>query len=107
MISQPVRLGILGAGAVVESYHLPVLRHLKDIKIQWISDQNLDRASKLAETFGIPHAAKSIEDCPNVDMVLVAIPVGVRHIYLETIFARRWHAFCEKPFASTLTEHQW
>jgi predicted dehydrogenase len=40
-----------------------------------------------------------------VDVVLVAIPVGLRERVMPTIFARHWHAFCEKPYAITLAEH--
>jgi predicted dehydrogenase len=104
---QPVRLGIVGAGYVVESYHLPVLRSLRQVDLRWICDQDAGRARRLAAAAGIPRAAGAVEECSDVDMVLVAIPVGARRGVMEKVLARGWHAFCEKPFAPTLADHEW
>jgi predicted dehydrogenase len=102
-----VRVGLLGAGNVVEAYHLPVLRDFPGVEIAWVYDKNLTRARELAGAAGIRQAADSLENVPDVDAVLVAIPVGGRRAALETVIARGWHAFCEKPFAPTLADHQW
>jgi len=103
----PVRVGLLGAGNVVESLHLPVLCGLNGVTITWICDKDTARARALASTYEIPHAVESLDDCFDVDIVLVAIPVGARRSALDKILARGWHAFCEKPFAPTLRDHEW
>ena len=102
-----VRVGLLGAGNVVESIHLPVLASLDGVTVAWVCDTDTARARALASTYSLPRAFGSLDDCPDVDVVLVAIPVGARRGALETILARGWHAFCEKPFAPTLEDHEW
>lgn len=103
----PVRVGLLGAGNVVESLHLPVLCSLNGVTIAWVCDKDTARARALASTYEIPRAVESLDDCVDVDVVLVAIPVGARRSALEKILARGWHAFCEKPFAPTRRDHEW
>src|SRR5438309_1227392 len=100
------RLGLIGAGSVVETYHLPVLRGLPDVKIRWVCDRDLGRAESLARTFGIPHTYESVEKCPDVDVVLIGIPVAARRSVLDVVASRSWHALCEKPFAPTLADHE-
>jgi predicted dehydrogenase len=102
-----VRVGLLGAGNVVESLHLPILSSLDEVRIAWVCDKDRARARALASTHGIPHVFGSLDECFDVDVVLVAIPVGARRAALERILARGWHAFCEKPFAPTLGDHEW
>ncbi len=102
-----IKIGILGAGIVTELYHLPVLRNMPNIEISWLCDKLEDRAQGLAKTHSIPRVYGDIKECTEVDMVLVAIPVGNRREPLEYIFRRGWHAFCEKPFATTCEEHDW
>lgn len=105
MTSNTIRIGILGAGGVAEACHLPVLSQMPDVKVAWLCDQYKGRAEKLAREWGIAGAFDDLAACPDVDAVLVAIPVGHRRDALETVFRRGWHAFVEKPFATTTDEH--
>jgi predicted dehydrogenase len=100
-----LRIGIVGAGGVVETLHLPVLQTLLDVRIDWICDSSESRAKALATRFKIPHAATSVTECAPVQAVLVAIPVGYRQQVLEYALAQGWHALCEKPFAASLRQH--
>lgn len=100
-----IRIGILGAGGVSRALHLPVLVNIPDVDITWICDKDEQRARKLGKLFKIPAIFSHIEECSDVDIVLVAIPVGYRNEVMHQIFVRGWHAFCEKPFAVTVAEH--
>jgi predicted dehydrogenase len=100
-----VRIGILGAGSVVELYHLPVLRNFPGASIRWICDRDEARARRLRRVCRGARVYTRIDECPDVDVVLVAIPVGYRRDPLRHIFRSGWHALCEKPFAVTLAEH--
>src|SRR5947207_14635962 len=90
----PVRLGLVGAGYVVESFHLPALSGPGRFKIEWICDKDLRRAETVAAMARIPRAVATLATAPDVDCVLVAVPVGARRPGLETVFTRGWHAFC-------------
>jgi predicted dehydrogenase len=99
-----MRIGILGAGGVAKDLHLPALASMPGIDIRWICDKDAQRARHLAKLCSIPTVYSSIEQCSDVDIVLIAIPVGYRASVMETVIERGWHVFCEKPFALTLSE---
>jgi predicted dehydrogenase len=103
-ISSGVKIGVLGAGGVVKNLHLPALVNTPDIQVVWLCDKNGERARQLAKLFSIADTYTAIEECTDVDVVLVAIPVGSRHHVMPTIYSRGWHAFCEKPLARNLAE---
>jgi predicted dehydrogenase len=100
-----LRIGIIGAGAVSSGSHLPVLVNMPDVTIEWICDQSLPRARTVARSYRIPRAFADLSRCPEVDVVLVATPVGSRNEVIPQVLSRGWHAFCEKPFALTLADH--
>jgi predicted dehydrogenase len=50
----PIRLGLIGAGTVVASYHLPVLQTVAGLSLEWIVDPSLSRATELAKAYRDP-----------------------------------------------------
>jgi predicted dehydrogenase len=100
-----LRVGIVGAGTVSSGSHLPVLVGMGDVSVEWICDTSLEKARRVARSYKIAKAYAHISECPEVDVVLVATPVGFRAEVVPEILSRGWHAFCEKPFAATLAEH--
>ena len=99
-------IGLIGAGSVVENYHLPVLSQMPGVSVRWVVDKDLARAKSIAKLFGIPLAAQSIADCEDVDVVLIATPVATRRELVAAACHRGWHALCEKPFAATAEDHR-
>lgn len=102
---RPLSLGIIGAGAVVRNYHLPALAGMDELRICWVCDLDEDRAHSIARAAGVRQVYSSLEAAPDVDLVLVAVPVGARRDVVATLVARGWHALCEKPFAASSTDH--
>lgn len=100
-----IKVGIVGAGHVAEGQHLPVLAGMPDVKLMWICDVDRKRASTLARLHQIAEVQQEIANCSDVDIALVAIPVGYRQAVMDQILDRRWHAFVEKPFAISCAEH--
>jgi predicted dehydrogenase len=105
MTSNAIRIGILGAGGVAEALHLPILTQMPGVEVAWLCDQYRERAVKLGREWGIRATYDDLRSCPDVDAVLIAIPVGRRHDALSLAFERGWHAFVEKPFATSTEEH--
>jgi predicted dehydrogenase len=100
------RIGIVGAGMVTSGSHLPVLVNMPEVTVAWVCDRAVAAATAVAKTYDIPGAFADLRECPDVDAVLVATPVGSRNAVVPAVLARGWHAFCEKPFALTLADHQ-
>jgi predicted dehydrogenase len=100
-----IKVGVIGAGWVAQSWHLPVLAAMPQVEVKWICDVDRARAEKTARAFGVRETRQDAAHCPDVDIALVAIPLGFRKPVLTTVFSRKWHAFVEKPFAATSADH--
>jgi predicted dehydrogenase len=99
-------VGIIGAGEITRKSHLPVLLNMEDVRIAWVYDRRPEQAQSLALAYGvraIPTVSSS--DMQACDAVLLAIPVNARAEYLDALAASGTAVLCEKPFATSLVEH--
>lgn len=99
---RPLSVGIVGAGRITVGGHLPALQTLADTRLTWISDAHAGRGGQLARAAGIPFVAPGEE--PDVDIVLLAIPVPGRETYLDRHRGGSTALFVEKPFANSADE---
>jgi predicted dehydrogenase len=100
-----LNIGIIGCGKVVEQCHLPVLVSVPGTVIRWFCDSSRAKANRLVRTWNLGRAFEQVEECSDVDVVLIATPVGSRSEVLAKTTERGWHALCEKPFAPSASEH--
>ena len=102
-----VRIGIIGAGNIVESIHVPILKTITSVRIDWIYDLNAKRASLLSKMYSLPVTKEvNIEAAiQQVDLILIAIPYGARSRYLEICIKYQKGVYVEKPLAKTVSEH--
>lgn len=103
-IKKKIRLGIIGAGEIVRTIHLPVLKQIQSIEIVWIMDINKKRAIQIAQSFGIKNVYSDYSFTHEVDAVLIAVPVGVRSKVWEVVFEKKWNVLCEKPITRGVKE---
>jgi predicted dehydrogenase len=108
MLSHPVTLGIIGAGHVVKANHLPVLKAMPQIAVSWITDKDLARAQRIGKSYDVPVRDLSADllSFPKTDVVLLAIPFGVRAPYYEALSQLPSAIFVEKPIARTVAGHR-
>jgi predicted dehydrogenase len=99
------RIGIIGAGSIVESCHLPVLKNLDNVTIDWVFDKNAARSNLLSKMFKVPVISDWENGIQKIDICLVTIPYGVRSPYLEKLAEAGKAVYVEKPFALTVSEH--
>ena len=45
-IAGEMNIGLIGCGAIVESAHLPALMSIPGVKISWVCDASLERATR-------------------------------------------------------------
>lgn len=105
MSTERLRVGLIGAGEVVRTIHIPVLQKHPKVEILWIMDVNGTKAAALAKGFGIPQAHAKLNSCQDVDAVLIAVPVGARAALWEEVIEKKWHVLCEKPVAQSAAEY--
>ena len=105
MSQKRLRIGIVGAGLVTTGSHLPALTGLPDISVDWICDRSQSAAERAALKYGIKTIHQDMASCSEVDVVLMATPVGTRRLLIPQALERGWDVFCEKPFALTTADH--
>jgi predicted dehydrogenase/nucleoside-diphosphate-sugar epimerase len=106
MASQPIRVGLVGAGYISE-YHVMALRALPGVVLAGICDLDRTRASRIAERFGIPGAYGSLKEmaaAEHLDVVHVLTPPAFHAAVTLEALELGLHVFVEKPLATTVED---
>lgn len=97
---RPVRLGILGCGAVVERLHLPATRRVEGLDVVVLVDRDAGRARELARRFGVPDARTDFEELDGrIDAALIALPNHLHAPVAIDLLKRGIAVLVEKPMA--------
>lgn len=100
-----LEVGIIGAGAITTTLHLPLLSAMSGITAKYVVDVN--KPIDLAKNYKIDsYDTKDLGNLPDCDIILIATPVGVREEYIKEFSKRQIPIFTEKPFAINLKDHQ-
>ncbi len=104
-----IRVGVIGAGAVASSVHLPILTRRSDLfEVVAIADFNLPAADLLADRFGIPNCFSTPDAliaASLVDAVVILNSGSHSEVVVQALNAGL-NVFCEKPLAYSLSEMQ-
>ena len=104
MSKSPVRLGVIGAGAIAQLAHLPVLSKMRGAQLVALCDNDGAKARALADRFGVPDAFTDIEELlefDELDAVVVATPNHLHEAHVLSALAAKVHVLCERPLALT------
>jgi predicted dehydrogenase len=99
--SQPVGVGIIGAGNVSGQY-LPSLLSYPDLAVRGIADLDLKRASDQADAYGIPFAGSvaGLLALPDIELIVnLTVPAAHAGIALAAVESGH-HVWGEKPLTS-------
>jgi predicted dehydrogenase len=108
-MSEPMRVGIIGSGAIVQVAHLPVLRRMKSVDVRAICDTDLPKARAIAERFGVKNAYDDIEDLlshEELDALVVCTPNHLHESHILAAISADLHVLVEKPLAMTAASAQ-
>jgi predicted dehydrogenase len=105
---QVYSVGVIGTGTIARQVHLPVLATTPNARVAWVADVVADSARRVGRAYGVPHIAlsDSLDQLPQCDAVLLAIPVGARNPYYPILAKQRIGVLVEKPFATSIEEHR-
>jgi predicted dehydrogenase len=101
-MTEPLRVGIIGAGAITQVAHLPVLRKLKNVRVAAICDTDLPKARALAQRFGVPDAYSDIDELleyEELDAVAVCTPNHLHEPHVIAALSAGLHVLVEPPLA--------
>jgi UDP-N-acetylglucosamine 3-dehydrogenase len=96
-------IGIVGCGAICESYYLQSLkRHRGVLKRATLVDTNETRLRQISATYGTScHTKDYREIIEKVDGVIIATPHFSHHSIAMDFLREGVHVLCEKPLAVT------
>lgn len=104
----PVNYDIVGCGAVVRTYHVPVLRYLartRPIAVSGCFDSDPASAAAVARLLGAGrHAGADGTPSAAAEAALVATPPGSHGDIAHRYLAAGKHVFVEKPFVGSAEE---
>jgi len=98
------RIGIVGAGAIAQLAHLPVLAKMRGATLVAICDNDGPKARGLAERFGVRDVFTDIEDLlelDELDAVVIATPNHLHEPHVLSALAAKLHVLCERPLSLT------
>lgn len=106
-LSQPVRIGIVGAGAVSDYHHVPGIR--LDPRAQLVAACDADPAlvERRRADWGIDRVTTDYRELcadPNVDAVIIATPNFTHKEIALAAAAAGKHIMCEKPLGLSAVE---
>jgi len=100
--SYPLRLAMVGCGAVVEQMHLPGSLSVPEVAVVALVDPDAPRAQALADRFGVSRWASSVSEVlGSIDAALVATPPAAHAPVACGLMAAGVHVLCEKPMAAS------
>jgi len=97
-----VRIGVIGAGAIAQLAHLPVLAKMRGAELVALCDNDGAKARALADRFGVPDVFTDIEDLlefDELDAVVVATPNHLHEPHVLSAIAAGVDVLCERPLA--------
>jgi predicted dehydrogenase len=99
---KPLRVGIVGVGAIAQVAHLPAYRRLRNVRVTALCDTDPTKLRLLSSKYGIPQSYRSYEQLlasREVDAVDICLPNDMHHRAVLAALAAGKHVLCEKPLA--------
>ena len=103
-MTDPVRIGVVGAGAIAQLTHLPLLSRMRGVKLVAVCDNDRAKARALADRFDIEDTYNDIEDlldAGELQAVVVATPNHLHEPHVLSALAAGVDVLCERPVAMT------
>lgn len=101
MTVQPLRAGVIGAGAF-GGHHARKLARTPGVQLARIFDHHPERAQALAAETGATGEGDLDAFLADLDTVTVTSPATCHHEHAAAALARGLHVYVEKPLATTL-----
>jgi predicted dehydrogenase len=103
---RPLRLAILGAGAMARE-HIKAFLDVPGVSIEGIWNRTRNKAEMLAQQFGVPVVANNVEDLyarTRADLAIVAVYETAINPIMKQALAHPWAILMEKPVGFDLED---
>jgi predicted dehydrogenase len=100
-------VGLVGVGAAAQINHIPALKKIEGVELVALCDRDREKAARVAQKFGIPHAVGRIEellDREDIDAVDLCTPNFLHAPMAMAALEAGKHVLCERPLARSADE---
>jgi len=105
--SSPVRIGVLGAAAILPAALTNPIHSIPDAQVVAIAARDPKRAEAFARKHKIPRVHQTYNDLlddPDIDAIYNPLPNSLHAAWTIRALKAGKHVLCEKPFASNARE---
>lgn len=110
-MTQPIKLGIIGAGLAVKKLHWPALERLTEqYQVVAVADVDVGKATSIAKLTGATHTSTNYHDLlalDEIEAVLVSLPIHLTAPVALNAARAGKHLLIEKPVGSNLEQARW
>src|SRR6185312_3879961 len=103
-----LKVGLIGAGTIANSAHLPAIAHLhEELELVAVADVRLESAEKAAKAYGAEAWYSDYRELlarPDIDFVDICTPEFLHHEQVTAAADAGKHIHCEKPMSPTVAE---
>jgi predicted dehydrogenase len=102
-----LKVALVGVGAAAQVNHLPALKKLPEVELVALCDRDAEKAARVAQKFGVPHAYSRFEDLladETIDAVDITTPNYLHAPMAVAALESGKHVLCERPLARSGTE---
>jgi len=107
MSQLPIRIGIVGAGNIVKTRHLPGFAKEDDVRVLAVCNRRRETAEAVAQEWNIPHVLDDPADViarDDINVVLVGTTPYLHRDLSVAALAAGKHVFCQARMARTVAE---
>ena len=106
--SGPLRVALIGCGAISQQLHLPILAGHEEIKLAALVDRDTERAREFAKGYGVETVFADANELhpDDIDAAIVATPPFHHAPCTIALLRRGIHVLVEKPMATSYSDAQ-
>jgi predicted dehydrogenase len=107
MAQQPVRIGIVGAGANTRARHLPGFQQLESVEVVAVANRTSESTARVAREFNIPQTHddwQAVVNSPDVDALMIGTWPNMHAEVTCAALEAGKHVLCEARMARNLAE---
>lgn len=96
----PLRVAVLGLGAIAQTAHLPVLSKMRGAQLAALCDNDGAKARSLAQRFGVRDSCTDVEELlemEDLDAVVITTPNHLHEVHVLSALRAKKHVMCERP----------
>lgn len=100
---EPVRVGVLGTGAISQIVYLPILAGREDVELVAVSDVDRHKADTLAQRFGVSRVTddEALFSDPDIEAIVVCSPNHLHETQAIAALEGGKHVLVERPLSLT------